>query len=70
TGNFYPQEKNFSKMYYLNDNNDLLFSEMKSPQHKIICLNDTNKVSDFEKIKNELLQTFMERYPEKSQFEK
>ncbi|WP_258080067.1 stealth conserved region 3 domain-containing protein [Enterococcus faecium] len=70
TGNFYPQEKNFSKMYYLNDNNDLLFSEMKSPQHKIICLNDTNKVSDFEKIKNELLQTFMERYSEKSQFEK
>lgn len=47
-----------------------ILNEVKKPKYKLICLNDTENVDDFENKKQKLIEAFQERYTEKSGFEK
>lgn len=69
-GQFIPQKKNFSKMYYISSDNNLLFKDIKESNSKIICLNDSDSVFNYEKTKKEIKSIFLNKFAEKSMFEK
>lgn len=63
----------------------IAFNELKKPidevekdfekylngkKYKILCLNDSNMLKDFERIKEKVLNAFEKKYPNKSEFEK
>lgn len=68
TGKFSPRSVNFGKYYDLSDNNDIIISDIKKSKHAAIVLND-QEVSDFDSVKNELINVFQTKYPKKSKFE-
>ena len=69
-GDIYPRRHNFSKRYELGADNSKLYSELKKPKHKIICINDSRDDYDFAKIQHELISIFEEKLPCKCEYEK
>lgn len=70
-GNFSVKKVNdFGKYYSLSNNNDELYNYIRSPKSSIVCINDTNKDIDFDKVTKELNNIFEEKLPNKSSFEK
>lgn len=69
TGNFFPRKSNFGKFYSLSDNNKKIIDVIKNKKYKVVCLNDSSNIKNFEKVKKELNQAFEVIYSEKSSFE-
>jgi len=69
-GDFYAKNvvKDF-RYFDLDHDNIKLIKTMNQHRIKSICMNDTNKNIDFNKVKNELQQAFVGILPKKSQFE-
>lgn len=70
TNQFHPRGTKFGEYYSLSDNNEEIIRDIRSGHHSIICINDGDSISNFEKAKQELIHTFEEKYPNKSMFEK
>ncbi len=68
-GNFYPSA-NIGKAYLLNAGNlEACADDIKNGKHRLICVNDTQNITDFESAKNIITEAFEMRYPDKSEFE-
>lgn len=69
TNQFYPQNlKKFGKYQLLNEKAN--FFEIFNSKYKIVCINDTESDSNFEKSKELLNIALNEKFPEKSCFER
>lgn len=71
SNNFKPTNvlKDFAYFNIAKDNQKL-FNTIKKQKKKIICINDANIGSEFERVKQELQETFMQILPEVSSFER
>jgi len=69
-GEFIPRRHNIGKMYTLSNNNQKIINTIKKQKKKMICINDANTNYDFDKAKEELINSFEKILPEKSSFEK
>lgn len=71
SGNFHPVNVQKSFGYYnLSENNSSLLRTIKGQKKKIICINDGRIQGDFQRIKTELAEAFLQIVPEPCQFEK
>lgn len=68
-GDIYPRKPNFSKMCYVNDEINFLSNEIANGKSKVLCINDSNDISDYENRKEKLIAAFEAKYPTKSSFE-
>jgi hypothetical protein len=69
-GNFCPS-RSISRAYNLCDDNlQACVEDIKYGKNKLICVNDTQDVTDFERVKKAVINAFEYRYPCKSGFEK
>lgn len=68
--NFIPRSTKFGKLYTIDGKTDI--SKILNSKHKVICLNDSDKLSeeDFNKYKEEIIYYLEKKFPEKSSFEK
>lgn len=67
---FYPRERQFGYCFVASDDSKEIIKGIKSKKYKTICINDSDFVNDFEKVKNEINQAFESKFPNKSSFEK
>lgn len=70
TGKFYPRNYKFGKSFALNNNIEEVIRDIETNKYKTICLNDTIDVTEFEKVKESVIEMFEKLYPDKSEFEK
>lgn len=71
SNNFVPRSTKFGKLFTLNKDTNLV-SFFKKMKYKVVCLNDDAKIDEelFEKMKNQLKESFSEILPDKCSFEK
>lgn len=69
-GEIYPRKSNFSKFYIINNDNSEIINDIKKGKHKLICLNDSDKIENFEVQKSKINNAFEEKLNKKSTFEK
>lgn len=69
SGRFYPQKKNFGKLFTLNTF-DEVESNLLQTKYKTICINDDYDVDNYDLKIQRLIELFEKKFPEKSQFEK
>ncbi len=70
-GTFYPRNVNFGKVFNVNNENiNSVCESIVKQKYKMICVNDTDDIDDFEKTKNMINSAFDKIFPEKSCFER
>lgn len=69
-GNFSPMSCKAGKYYKVKDENSDLITDVLNHKYKFICINDNEKIEDFEKVKGQIAETFERILPEKSGFER
>lgn len=72
SGEFKPRKSNFGKSFVLNSdekNNSKIFNSIIKQKYKMICINDSIDIKNFDKVKNELNCVFESLLPKKSSFE-
>ncbi len=69
SGTFYPRNLKLGKYFEITDSNEELKKFIKNKRMPLVCLNDSPKISDFNKTKEELIATFESILSEKSSFE-
>lgn len=70
SGNFVPRNINDGKIFMLNEENlSGAINAIKNQKYKMICINDTVDIVNFEVQKEEIKKAFDEILPEKSLFE-
>lgn len=67
SGQFYPRNINFGKFYNMAHFNDFI-KDVQQSKHHVLCLNDSFDGNFFE-MKKKLIETFSEKYANKSAFE-
>ena len=71
SGQFEIQSPKWGHFYQLSDTSmNEIEKELDKETHKVICLNDTDDVKNFEQTKQSLISLFEEKLPNKSSFEK
>lgn len=70
SGNFIPRETKFGCYYNISNELDRILEDIEMSKHKVICLNDSDGLVDFDKAKFLLIEAFKKKYNEKSKFEK
>lgn len=72
SGNFWPKNLYKDSAYFgaADENADALASAIYREKYKIICINDSDKINDFETVKNTVNRSLLEKLPDKSRFEK
>lgn len=70
TGKISPRKPSFSKFYIIDNDNSEIIKDIKSNKHKLICLNDSDKIKDFELQKQKINNAFEFKLNKKSTFEK
>ena len=68
-GEFVPMSANIGKYYKAADDNSALVRDVVKHKYKLICINDNEKLLDFEKSKREIAEMFEAILPQKSDFE-
>lgn len=70
-GKFYPRNVKIGNVFQLNDDNAKYVSKIiKKQKYKMICINDTDGIKNFENVKEEINEALQEILPNKSNFEK
>jgi len=69
SGNFEPQNINVGCNFMLEDNDNRALNAIREQKYKMICLNDTVKVTNFDLLKNQIKDAFDSILPKKSEFE-
>ena len=67
SGKFFPRTSKFGRNFPVGNNNEEFIKAIK---YKTVCLNDSEFVDNFEKVKSEINKAFEEKLPEKCSFEK
>jgi len=71
SGDFVPENIEKGFFYHnLSDDNRRLFQAMNNPKKKIFCINDSASVSEYDRVKGELVGILKKILPRKSTFEK
>lgn len=70
SGKFIVRDINFGKYFDIATDFDKIKSSIINGKYKVICLNDSSEIDDFDKRKKELVEIFEQRYPKKSTFER
>lgn len=70
THKFIPRKSSFGKFMTISEDNRKVINTIKKGKYKTICINDSEQISNFEKVKKELTLAFEEKLPNKSSFEK
>ncbi|MGH1757823.1 Stealth CR1 domain-containing protein [Enterococcus gallinarum] len=70
SGKFKPQKRNFGKYLELCDENIEKVSFLLKSSYSVICINDTDKVKEFEDGKKTVRDFFYTKYSNKSTFER
>lgn len=71
TGKFAPRSEKYSKTYQLNDNNvDDMINTLRSGKYRIMCINDTEKLTDWEDAAQKTKEAFESIYSDKCSYEK
>ena len=70
SGNFYPRRKKIGDSFTISNNNQNIIRNIALSKYKMICLNDSDCIDDFEKAKKEINNAFEKKFPNKSAFEK
>lgn len=66
-----PRSTSIGKCFHLKDTNfDEMLNAIETGRYTLICINDTENVSDFEVKKEQVINAFSKLLPEKSSFEK
>ena len=68
--NFMPRSPKVGKYYEIKDKNEIIEQEILKGKLKMICLNDSAKIENFDRTKNEIISIFEEKLPKKCSFEK
>lgn len=70
TNQFHPSKKEGQKVIFTSDSKEKLFQNIVTHENKIICLNDSDSVTDFDRQKKFIQEAFSKLFPKKSGFEK
>ena len=68
SGNFIPN-RNIGQQFNLGINPEKAFKAVEKQRYKVVCLNDSELVNDFDKIKSNINYSFDKILPEKSEYE-
>lgn len=68
-GNFVPRSADFGFCYQIGTQTQAMLRDIRTGQHKVICVNDNQDVADFAAEKAGLIAAFEAVLPEKSSFE-
>lgn len=68
-GKFEPRSIKDGKNFMLSDDNQAAINAIVNQEYKLICLNDTINITDFEKVKYEIKNSFNQILSSKSNFE-
>lgn len=71
-GNFYPRNPSIGRSFWLSDDqrkNEIIYDTVCNQKYKIVCINDSPNIEDFDKIKLDLIKSFEKILPEKSKYE-
>lgn len=69
SGKFFPRKCSIGKFYLITDDNRKIKNAIESQRYKLICLNDGESISDFEKAKCDINKSFDKILGDKSSFE-
>ena len=69
-GKYVPQSPKTGRFYTVGIHDEQIHDTLRRQQCKMICINDTDNVGDFEKQKKRIIESFERILPEKSSFEK
>src|SRR5699024_8520881 len=69
SGNFSPRNINDGKNFMLSNDNDMALFAIKNQKYKLICLNDTVNITEFDRVKREIQEAFNVILFDKSSFE-
>jgi len=71
SNNFIVRRADFGKLYTITSNTNIN-NIFKNNRHKVVCFNDSDKISEeeFERLKKDLIFNFEKKLPKKSKFEK
>ena len=70
SGEFYPRNSKFGMYFELTNDNRKIINKIKKRKYKVVCFNDSEVLTDFEKSKTVLNNFLDKKFPEKSKFEK
>lgn len=70
SGNFIPRSPKIGKFFLITDDCSKIKNVIEKQKYKLICLNDGTNISDFDKTKKEIIDSFEKIFPNKSHFEK
>lgn len=70
TGRFVPGSPKVGRLFDVNRDMDTIVDVIKSKRMKMICVNDSEKVENFDLLRERLVEAFDSVLPEKSSFEK
>ncbi len=59
----------FSHCYHIKDSVTAVCQSISDQKYAIICINDTARTQNFEKLALEIKNAFAEKFPKKSRFE-
>lgn len=68
-GSFAVRKANFGETYKISDNPKDIILDIERRKHKVICLNDHEKLYDYENAQKKLYETFLKKFPDKSSYE-
>lgn len=69
SGNFMPRSINDGQNFMLSNSNNTALNAIENQKYKLICLNDTVKIDDFDNVKTEIKHAFNKLLPDKSKYE-
>lgn len=70
SGNFAPLADRFSRCYHLKSDVSDACQNILNHENKVICINDTARTQNFERLAAEIRDAFAKMLPEKSQYER
>ncbi|MEG2813869.1 MAG: Stealth CR1 domain-containing protein [Oscillospiraceae bacterium] len=68
-GNIVPASYNQGKIFAITNSNEKLYKAISKSKYRMICCNDAGEYDDFQKQKQNLINIFDKKLPEKSSFE-
>ena len=70
SGEFIPRNPKIGKFISLDNDISLVQKIIEKSKYKLLCLNDSARIEDFELTKALLIQSFDKKFSEKSAYEK
>ena len=69
SGKFVPRTPGIGKMFSVNGQLQEIITSIMKHKYKLICINDSEKIQDISRQKNEIINAFQLMLPDKSKFE-